>query len=298
MRLIGSIPDEAQARTLSDFLVTRGVSNQIDRDGDGAWSLWVHDESHVATAQTWFARFRADPAAAEFRDAPTEATKIRRNEAREAAEYRKRVRTRQSLFPRMTGHGAGFVTYALVVACVVISLFSRLGHDESLLRSLFISSPDGGLQGFLPEVRAGEVWRLLTPVLIHFSAAHLLFNMLWLFQLGSMIESRQGHTRFALLTLAFALGSNLAQYAMSGPVPPFGGMSGVVYGLFGYIWLRGKLDPASGLFIDRQTVVLMIVWLFVCMTGWIGPIANTAHGAGLVLGAGWGYLSALLARRR
>ena len=296
MRLIGSITDQAQARTLSDFLITRGVGNEIERDGEGAWSLWVHDESHVATAQTWFARFRANPAAAEFRDAPKEAARIREKEAREAAQYRRRVRTRQSLFPQMTGHGAGFVTYALVVACVAIGLFSRLGQDPTILRGLFISFPGDGLQGFLPEVRAGQVWRLFTPVLIHFGVMHLLFNMLWLFQLGSMIEGRQGHARFALLTVALALGSNVAQYAVNGPA--FGGMSGVVYGLFGYIWLRGKLDPASGLFIDRQNVVLMIVWFFLCLTGWIGPVANTAHGAGLVLGAGWGCLSALLTRRK
>jgi len=74
-------------------------------------------------------------------------------------------------------------------------------------------------------------------------------------------------------------------------------MSGVVYGLFGYIWMRGKFDPASGLFIDQRSVILMMVWFGLCFTGWVGPIANIAHGGGLAVGALWGWLSAWWANR-
>ena len=69
-------------------------------------------------------------------------------------------------------------------------------------------------------------------------------------------------------------------------------MSGVVYGLFGYIWIRGKLDPASGLYMEQINVVLMLVWFVVCLTGMVGPIANVVHGVGLAMGALWGYISA------
>jgi GlpG protein len=297
--MIGHLSDEAQARRFSDFLVTQGVRNAIECDGDGAWSLWVHDENQVSTAQSWFSRFSGDPGAAEFRNVSTEAAKVRDAEAEESAEYRRRVRTRRSLFPGSAGYGAGYLTYALIVTCVTVSLLSKLGHDYTLLRHLFISFPENGSTGFLPEVRAGEVWRLFTPALIHFGPAHLLFNMLWLFQLGSMIESRQGHLHFALLMIGLALGSNVAQYTVDYATngPPFGGMSGVIYGLFGYVWLRGKFDPASGLYIDRQNVILMIVWFFACWTGYIGRIANTAHATGLILGAAYGCVSALVARR-
>ncbi len=295
--MIGHLSEEAQARRFRDFLLTEGVRSQIERDGEGAWSLWVHDENDVPTAQTWLARFRADPGAAEFREVSAEAAKVRDAESEEMAEYRRRVRTRRSLFPDSVGYGAGFLTYGLIVACVTISLLSRLGHDETFLRPFFISYPVEGSSGYLPEVRAGEIWRLFTPVLIHFGPAHLLFNMLWLFQLGSMIEGRQGHLHFGLLTLGLAIGSNVAQYTVTHS-PAFGGMSGVVYGLFGYIWLRGKFDPGSGLYIDRQSVILMIVWFFACLSGYVGPIANTAHGAGLALGAAYGCVSALVARRK
>ena len=295
MRMIGHLPDEAQARLLSDFLLAKGVHNQIEHDGDGAWLLWVHEENQVSMAQSWFIEFQANPGAAGFREAAVDAVRVREDETRELEAYRRRIRTGRSLFLKFGAYGVGYLAYGLIVVCAAVSLFSQFGRDDTLLRQLFISYPDAGAAGFLPEVRAGEVWRLFTPMLIHFGVAHLLFNMLWLFQLGSMIEGRQGHLHFALLVLGLAAGSNVAQYAVFGP--GFGGMSGVVYGLFGYIWLRGKFDPASGLFVNYQTVMLMIIWFFFCMTGWVGPVANVAHGAGLSLGAGYGLLSAWFAQR-
>ena len=119
--------------------------------------------------------------------------------------------------------------------------------------------------------------------------------MLWLFQLGSMIEGLQGRLRLALLVGVIALVSDVAQYILVGPA--FGGMSGVVYGLFGYVWMKGKFDPASGLFIDQRSIILMMVWFGLCFTGWVGPIANVAHAGGLAVGMLWGWLSALVANR-
>ena len=145
------------------------------------------------------------------------------------------------------------------------------------------------------EISQGQIWRLFTPMFIHFGIIHLLFNMLWLRNLGTMIEKRQNTWILVLLVLVIAAASNLGQYAVSGP--RFGGMSGVVYGLLGYIWIRGKFDPFSGLFLHRQTVVMMIVWFFLCLSGVIGNIANTAHGVGLVLGIVWGFISARLSKR-
>jgi GlpG protein len=84
---------------------------------------------------------------------------------------------------------------------------------------------------------------------------------------------------------------NLAQFYMHGPM--FGGMSGVVYGLLGYIWIRGKMDPGSGLYLHPSTVWMMIIWFVLCVAGLFGAIANTVHAVGLGLGMAWGFLSSL-----
>ena len=76
------------------------------------------------------------------------------------------------------------------------------------------------------------------------------------------------------------------------------GMSGVVYGLLGYAWMKGRFDPGSGLLLHPQTVAMMLIWFFLCLTGLMGNIANTAHAVGLVLGIAWGYASSQMAHRR
>jgi len=133
---------------------------------------------------------------------------------------------------------------------------------------------------------------------IHFSLGHIIFNMIWLFQLGSMIESAQGSLRFAGLVIALAVVSNLLQYTLKGPF--FGGMSGVNYGLIGYVWIRGRCDRDSGLHLDKESIVFAVAWFFLCMTGWVGGpngIANYAHAGGLLCGMAWGWVSAKITLR-
>jgi len=181
----------------------------------------------------------------------------------------------------------GPVTLALIAICVVVGIVSNFGKNEAVLKYLYISQFEAGV---LPEVLRGEVWRLLTPVFIHLSLLHIAFNMLWLKDLGSIIEKRVGAKTLLALVVGTGVLANLAQYFCSGP--SFGGMSGVVYGLFGYVWMKGKFDPSVGLRLNPRTVQIMIGWFFVCLTGIVGHVADYAHGMGLVSGVIWGYLSA------
>lgn len=219
---------------------------------------------------------------------------MKEQEEKELEAYRKKLQDRRHLFRPLTNYGFGPLTFALICVSVVVFVLSKMGEDTGSIMGLFITEFD--LTNYhvtrdLPEIRQGEIWRLFTPMFIHFGIIHILFNMLWLRDLGSMIEARQSTWHLALLVLAIAAVSNAAQYFMRGPV--FGGMSGVVYGLLGYIWIRGKFDPASGLFVHQSTVTMMVIWFFLCYTGLLGSIANTAHAVGLVMGMAWGYLSSL-----
>src|SRR6266853_1206833 len=185
----------------------------------------------------------------------------------------------------------GPLTAVLLGISVVVALLSRLGKDDELLAKLYITQYGFDSRGHIPpEVGQGQVWRLLTPIFIHFGVAHLVFNMLWLKDLGTMIEKLVSTRLLLALVLVIGVLSNVAQFAVSGPF--FGGMSGVVYGLLGYVWMKSRFDPASGLFLQKQTVVMMIVWFFLCLSGVIGNVANAAHGAGLVTGMCWGFASA------
>jgi GlpG protein len=297
MRQIGQMTDSAQARMFGDFLLAQGIRNELESEADGSWSLWIRDEDQIAAARTWLEKFRQNPESAEFRAATAEAAKRRAAEAQEQADYRRRIRTRRSIFPKLGGYGVGVLTYALIFACLVVAIYSKWGDDREFLRSLFIWDPENGRDGFLPDVFAGEVWRLFTPILIHYGLAHLLFNMVCLYQLGCMIEARRSTWLLAGLVAVIAAVSNFAQFFFT-LHPYFGGMSGVVYGLAGYVWMLGKYHPASGVGLNPQSLTILLVWLVVCYTGIVGPVANTAHVAGLIVGVVWGRMAAYFASSR
>lgn len=287
MRLIGQLPSEEQARRFGDFLLTRGIHHQLETEGDGHWAVWIQEEDRVAEAQQWLARFQTDPDATEFAEAARLARQQRKAEPAEDVAKPRRSWTMGRVLPQFGAFGAGPLTFVFIVLCVAVALVSRMGKDAGLLQHLLL---------WLPAVMRGEVWRLVTPIFVHFGIWHLLFNLLWLFQLGSMIERRLGTSTLAALVLGTAALSNLAQYLAGGP--NFGGMSGVVYALAGYAWMRGKHDPNTDVYLDPQSIQWLLIWLILCFTGLLGPVANTAHVVGLIAGAAWGRLAAWRAWRR
>src|SRR5262249_44828674 len=118
------------------------------------------------------------------------------------------------------------VTFALMALSILVAVASRLGENRSspAIQRLAITqflAEDGTVRWNpyegIPEVRYGEVWRLVTPILIHFGPIHLLFNMMMLYPLGSAIEMRRGSWRFLMLVLVLAVTSNLAEYYLGHP---------------------------------------------------------------------------------
>jgi GlpG protein len=292
MRLIGHLADEKAARTFIDYLYVQKMESHLDYEKPDGWGIWVNDEDKVEEAARLLTAFRANPADPKYRAEARTAADLRAETEKGEEAYRKKLRDRRQLFRPLTAYGFGPVTFGLIVISVIVGLYSRLGAEPQAIMPLFITDyTDVEWMKSLPEIHRGQVWRLVTPIFIHFGIIHIFFNMLWLRDLGSMIEARQSSWLLAILVLVIAVCSNLAQFYYGGPA--FGGMSGVVYGLFGYIWMRGKFDPGSGLYLHPTTVTMMIIWFVACFTPIIPHIANATHAAGLALGLAWGYLSSL-----
>ncbi len=297
MRPIGAIQNEILALRFGGFLASRGIDNQVDNNARGAWEVWILDDDNIEQAKSLLNRFHQNPDDPAYAEAAKTTVRPQRKEEDEQTPRRHRVIDASAVFyvpPVILGR----VSMVLIAISVLVTLLTTYGGDHRLRQILSIaefSMPLSGAtapQQWLAEVRQGQVWRLFTPMFLHFGILHILFNMLWLRDLGSMIEARRGPWMLLMLTLILAGTSNLAQYAVTGP--SFGGMSGVVYGLLGYIWMQGKYNPASGLSLHPQTVTLMLAWFFLCLSGLMGPIANTAHAVGLAVGTTWGFLAANL----
>ena len=135
---------------------------------------------------------------------------------------------------------------------------------------------------------SGQVWRLITPIFIHFGVAHLLLNAAVVIEFGRRIERGAGSFALLGLTLIIAIASNAAQF-LATSAALFGGLSGVAYGLFAYVVARGRLDPAIVWRVNPSfsvAVVVMLVLLSSGVTERFGlHIANTAHWIGLAGGA-------------
>lgn len=147
------------------------------------------------------------------------------------------------------------------------------------------------------QIRKGEIWRLITPCVLHQDLLHILFNMLWLWYLGRPIEQRIGPARTLLLSIVAGVGSNTIQYLMSGPF--FIGYSGIVTALAGFTWMRERTAPWEGYPLNRATILFLVLFIgavFVLQVSaffiqifsnqnFAPNIANTAHIAGAIIGA-------------
>jgi len=301
MRRIGTISEQEQAQRFVDYLYSENIAAHVDHEEDGSCSIWVEDEDYLDAARTYLDSFMEDPQSTIYQEAAEKAEQLRKKERRAAAAFSRQVYDRNRIARRAMWTSIP-VTRILILLSVVATLLGGLGSDSEVTQWLSITQYeffDGGLlyqRGF-PEILRGQVWRLVTPIFLHASLLdgglgilHILFNMLWLLELGGMIERVQGGRLLLLKVLVIGIFSNLLQYYVAGPA--FGGMSGVVFGLLGYSWMRGRQDMTSGLFVHPRIMFMMTFWFFLGFTGMMGPIANAAHGGGLAVGLFWGYVSA------
>ena len=140
---------------------------------------------------------------------------------------------------------------------------------------------------FLPDslhelLQTLSIWRLWTPIFIHYTLIHLLTNLYiwWLF--ATQIERQ---SRFELLALVMfaAATSNGLQWWVSGP--QFGGLSGVVYALLSYLWILGRYRGNDRYRVDPALGIILLALLPLAGSGVFGKFANSAHIGGLVSGA-------------
>ncbi len=154
---------------------------------------------------------------------------------------------------------------------------------------------------------SGQYWRLLTPIFLHFGLFHILFNSLWVWELARRYEFLYGSRALIIFTLLLGVFSNAAQYLsiiiFEDKLSLFGGLSGVIYGYIGYIWMRQKFAPNPLLAINPSVIIFMLLWLALCLTGFIdffisGSVANAAHLSGLLAGVACGLYSSFLGAGR
>ena len=138
---------------------------------------------------------------------------------------------------------------------------------------------------------SGRLWAMLTTTFVHGGLLHLAFNMLWLYQLGSILELSIGRFKYAAILAGAALVGSGAEIIYDGQTGV--GMSGVVYALFGVMWAGRGNYPAWRTVATQSNLLYLVGWGLLCIVAtalhWFS-VANAAHGAGFLLGLSIGWL--------
>ena len=286
MRSIAIFKEEKLALRFWNYLQGEGVESSLEENGSDAWAIWVIDEEKIPSAIQSLEKFKETPDDPKFNSTvkaeskPSQKNFINPEFKSRFKNYNLREKWQKQ------DRSPGMISLSIIIFSVAIFLVTGMGKNSDIVSKLLISEK---MDGSLSEVFDGQVWRIVTPIFLHFGWFHILFNMLWLHELGSQIEKRKGSPFIILFILATAIISNLTQFKFGSP--DFGGMSGVVYALFGYVWIKSRFDPGDGLFINQSTELILLAWFFLCFL--IPGIANWAHAGGLLTGSAWGYISAV-----
>jgi GlpG protein len=303
MRNIGTLPTDQEATRFSGALYLRGIENDVEAEDDGTFSIWVHDDAQLAEARSFLDRFRTNPKAEDFSKAPAAASRARAEAERAERARGSNVITRERMDYERNFQEFAWLPTLMIVACVAVAaqadtIFHSTPANLDWLKWLYTSNYPAAEQ--MPEVRSGEVWRLFTPMFIHYGAMHLLFNMMWLRDLGTFTQNRFGTLYLIVLVLVIAGVSDYGQFLITNDyaVPHGGGMSGVNYGLFGFLWMRSRFDRFATWKLNPLIIQTMLFWFLLCFTPLIPNVANGAHFAGLALGMAWGVVSGKFSKSR
>ena len=183
----------------------------------------------------------------------------------------------------------------IIIVSILLALISNFGSLIAIIEPLTFTILKISNQGFVSVSTFEQTyflenqwWRLISPMFIHFSFAHLAFNCLWIYILGEKIERVDNSITFLMLIIFSSICSNYLQFLWTGS-SLFGGLSGVIYGLIGYCMILEMDADYDRYQLPSGLYLFMIVWLILGFLGILdlfgfGSVANFAHLGGLVSG--------------
>ncbi len=202
--------------------------------------------------------------------------------------FRNAIRTSRA-YPITAGCVALCILLHLAVVVLQI-IFSESEHDAfwhlgAIKNLLIVGEPN--LKGPF-DLWDGEVWRIPVSTFHHGNFIHLVFNVLGTAFLGCLLEARMGPLRYLAFILLASIISSLPHIAFE----EYGiGFSGVVYAIFGVLYVMRRRDESIATYLTEWTVRALLIWLFLCILLTyleFVRIGNLAHFSGFIYGWGVG----------
>ena len=172
-----------------------------------------------------------------------------------------------------TPESAPYVTYAIIAITSLVYVLQLVTSDLPI--AYLAKSND--------LIREGQLWRLLTPALVHGSLPHILFNMYALLSFGTGLERHFGHGRFFLLYVLGAFAGNVMSFLLTSGISV--GASTAIFGIIGaegvFLYQNRKLFAGQFRNAIGNVIFVVVVNLFI---GLAPTIDNWGHIGGLLGG--------------
>jgi membrane associated rhomboid family serine protease len=186
-----------------------------------------------------------------------------------------------------------YVTWGIILANVIIFVadLASQGGALSFMGGYGKLMEAGWIYG--PSVAAGEWYRLVSSMFLHFGIVHIAFNMYALYLFGPLLEQLYGHVDYLIIYFLCGIGGSVMTILFS-PDVPAAGASGAIFGLFGLAFVVSRrrhllLGPQARAMLSQVGALLLVNLVF---TFAIPGISWTGHIGGLLVG---GLIGLLLA---
>lgn len=279
IKLIG-FKDARAANLLSSYLTSNGVQNRVEQVSDDAlpeeasdtstaFHIILKDKVDQAKAIGITNDFIRNPNQAKFQDSAWEQGMVSNSTNGESS-------SSPSLAKALFEFKQTPFTFVVLVLCTLVFSASFLGYFP-VMGAILEIRPLGEL------LQTHQWWRLVGPNFLHFSFMHIAFNLVWWWMLGRQLELSFGTSALIIFFFIASLFANISQLLVSGP--NFGGLSGIVYALVGFVWWIGFLRPAWLISLPSNIIYFLLGWLVIGYFDvlWVN-MANEAHTFGLISG--------------
>lgn len=273
---VGVLPKREMALKFADYLNSIGIKATA-KPGFGAnYSVYVAEERDVSKAKLELLRFGNNPFAKAYNKASW---------SQGRSVKRERVVGAGSLGFSMGTYRWNLFTFAsiLEIVCILVYLCSLVPSSEQAVY---------GALGWITSWQVTEnfqIWRVVTPILLHFSIIHIAFNIVMFEAFARPIERFFGTFKLVYIVLSIAVVSNILQFMFLPANAIFGGMSGVVYGIIGYMAvLSRRQDLPHELKLPPGLFIVSVV--FIAFGFFFSGIANLCHLGGIILGVVLGFM--------
>lgn len=198
---------------------------------------------------------------------------------REPAPAPQQIRIQMPDLPTIVTYGLiGFTVFVYILQMLSVALWGYAIYQMDWLE--FFGARINS------AIRAGDLWRFITPVFLHGSLAHIFFNMYALFSIGGLLEKHYGYIRFITLYFLTAFSGNVFSFLFTGENGYSVGASTAVFGLIGaeliFFYQNRELFGSYARQAISNTVFIIAINLFI---GLSPGIDNWGHIGGLLGGA-------------